>query len=123
LSAQNLACFGFWETLAKPDNLQRKLFRPKLQIPMFHRSLADSALITQNSPLEKAAHQLVQQSFQNLACLGQHQGGLPILTYWGRGRQAMHLPCKQAYMGALPIGSISLRGTRLKHREKPHKLL
>ena len=32
----------------------------------------------------------------------------------GRGRQAMHLPCKQADMGALPTDStISLRGTRL----------
>ena len=42
----------------------------------------------------------------------------------GRGRQAMHLPCKQVDVGALPTDStISLRGTRLKHREKPHKLL
>jgi hypothetical protein len=42
----------------------------------------------------------------------------------GRGRPAMHLPCKQAYMGALPIDStISLRETRPMHREKPHKLL
>jgi hypothetical protein len=42
----------------------------------------------------------------------------------GRGRQVMHLPCKQVYMGALPIDSTnSLRGTRLKYREKPHKLL
>ena len=24
---------------------------------------------------------------------------------WGRGRQAMHLPCKQAYAGALPADS------------------
>ena len=24
---------------------------------------------------------------------------------WGRGRQAMHLPCKQAYVGALPTDS------------------
>jgi hypothetical protein len=61
----------------------------------------------------------------------------------------MHLPCKQAYVGALPTDSTSLRqkaasperreevyiaalfgsadhfelrGTRLKHRAKPHKL-
>jgi hypothetical protein len=27
----------------------------------------------------------------------------------GRGRQAMHLPCKQAYAGALPADSTSLR--------------
>ena len=43
---------------------------------------------------------------------------------WGRGRQVMHLPCKQADVGALPTDStISLRETRPKHREKPHKLL
>ena len=42
----------------------------------------------------------------------------------GRGRQAMHLPCKQADVGALPTDStISLRETRPMHREKPHKLL
>ena len=28
---------------------------------------------------------------------------------WGRGRQAMHLPCKQAYVGALPTDSTILR--------------
>ena len=40
----------------------------------------------------------------------------------GRGRQVMHLPCKQVDMGALPIDStISLRGTRLKHRGRSHK--
>ena len=40
----------------------------------------------------------------------------------GRGRQVMHLPCKQVYMGALPMDStISLRGTRLKHRGRSHK--
>lgn len=79
---------------------------------------------------------------------------------WGRGSQAMHLPCKQADAGALPADStslrrphqraakaaapkrsagglhmacrksgygsasqIQLRETRLKYREKPHKLL
>ena len=30
---------------------------------------------------------------------------------WGRGRQVMHLPCKQAHTGAVPVDStISLRG-------------
>jgi hypothetical protein len=46
--------------------------------------------------------------------------------FWDRGRQAMHLSCKQAYAGALPADSTNfkfLRETRLKHREKPHKLL
>lgn len=35
----------------------------------------------------------------------------------------MHLLCKQVDVGALPTDStISLRGTRLKHRAKSHKL-
>ena len=80
----------------------------------------------------QAVRQLARQSLQNSVCSGQHRGGLPTRKseiksrkfYRGRGRQVMHLPCKQAHMGAVPIGStISLRGTRLKHREKPHKLL
>ena|SRR3989442_1259087 len=43
----------------------------------------------------------------------------------GRGRQVMHLPCKQVYAGALPADStiFKLRETRPMHREKPHKLL
>src|SRR5438477_13005031 len=52
------------------------------------------------------------------------QPAIFIFFIWGRGRQAMHLPCKQAYVGALPTDStISLRETRPMHREKPHKLL
>src|SRR5688572_17065249 len=48
----------------------------------------------------------------------------PAIFIWGRGRQVMHLPCKQTYVGALPTDStISLRETRPMHREKPHKLL
>ena len=49
----------------------------------------------------------------------------PAIFIWGRGRQAMHLPCKQADVGALPTDSTSfqLRETRPMHREKPHKLL
>ena len=48
----------------------------------------------------------------------------PAIFIWGRGRQAMHLLCKQVDVGALPTGStISLRETRPMHREKPHKLL
>ena len=47
----------------------------------------------------------------------------PANHSWGRGRQVMRLPCKQVNEGALPFGStISLRGTRLKHRAKSHKL-
>src|SRR6266567_925267 len=62
-------------------------------------------------------------SLQNSAYSGRHGGSLPF-SVWGRGRQAMHLPCKQGYVGALPTDStISLRETRPMHREKPHKLL
>jgi len=44
--------------------------------------------------------------------------------FWGRGRQAMHLPCKQIDAGALPADStISLRETRPTHRDEPHKLI
>ena len=69
----------------------------------------------------QAARQLARQSLQNSVGSGQHRGGLPIS--WGRGRQVMHLPCKQVDVAALPTDStISLRGTRLKHRAKPHKL-
>ena len=59
-----------------------------------------------------------------LSLPGAAPGRLANFHFRGRGRQAMHLPCKQAHAGALPADStISLRGTRLKHREKPHKLL
>src|SRR6266550_2703435 len=62
-------------------------------------------------------------NLENSAHSGRHGGSLPF-SFWGRGRQAMHLPCKQAYVGALPTDStISLRETRPMHREKPHKLL
>ena len=33
---------------------------------------------------------------------------------WGRGRQVMHLPCKQAHMGAVPIDSTNLRSVELR---------
>ena len=59
----------------------------------------------------QAVRQLAQQSLQNSVCSGQHRDGLPIQFSWGRGRQAMHLPCKQVYVGALPTDStISHRG-------------
>jgi hypothetical protein len=41
--------------------------------------------------------------FQNPAHSGRHGGSLPIP--WGRGRQAMHLLCKQADVGAIPTDS------------------
>ena len=42
-------------------------------------------------------------SLQNSAYSGQHGGSLPV--FWGRGRQVMRLPCKQAHAGALPADS------------------
>src|SRR5258705_5692323 len=37
----------------------------------------------------------------------------PAIFIWGRGRQAMHLPCKQAYMGALPTDSTNFNCGKL----------
>ncbi len=67
--------------------------------------------------LQRGRAPAVQPSFQNSAGVGQHHGGLPnrkskIVNhkfFGGRGRQVMHLPCKQAYVGALPTDSTSLR--------------
>ena len=101
-------------------------------IPGNRTNLLNYEVRMQNDEVVYAARQLAQQGLQNSAYSGQHGGGLPNQKSQianqkfprGRGRQAMHLPCKQAYMGAVPIDStISLRGTRLKHREEPHKLL
>ena len=83
----------------------------------------------------------VRQSLQNSACLGRHQGGLPVsmwsdecgvvnstlriphsALHWGRGRKVMHLPCKQAKAGALPavLHHFQLRGE--SDSSEPHKL-
>ena len=78
-----------------------------------------------------AARQLAQLGLQNPTGLGQHQGGAPncnaaasrpdffilhssfcISFFRGRGRQAMHLLCKQVDVGALPTDSTSLRSKR-----------
>src|SRR6266568_8052785 len=45
----------------------------------------------------------------------------PAILIWGRGRQAMHLPCKQAYVGALPTDSTSLRPLRCGGRRLPRR--
>ena len=59
-------------------------------------------------------------SLQNSAHSGRHGGSLPF-SFGGRGRQAMHLPCKQAYVGALPIDSTSLRPLRCGGRKLPRR--
>src|SRR5919109_2440855 len=43
--------------------------------------------------------------------------------FGGVAEKVMHLPCKQAQAGALPVvlHQFQLRGTRLKYRERPHK--
>ena len=54
-----------------------------------------------------------RRSLQNFADSGQHGGNLPNRKSQienqkfrrGCGRQAMHLPCKQGYVGALPTNS------------------
>ena len=49
----------------------------------------------------------------NLSMPGAAPGRLANFQ-WGRGRQVMHLPCKQAYMGAVPIDSTNLRSVELR---------
>ena len=56
-----------------------------------------------------AERQLARPSLQNLSLPGAAPGRRA--NFRGRGRQAMHLPCKQADAGALPADStISLCG-------------
>src|SRR2546428_13048889 len=55
----------------------------------------------------QAARQIARQSLQNSVGSGQHRGGAPIS--WGRGRQVMHLPCKQVDEGALPSDSTNFK--------------
>ena len=54
------------------------------------------------APISRKPGTSVRWSPQNSAGRGRHPNGLPS---WGRGRQAMHLPCKQAHAGALPADS------------------
>src|SRR5947207_9943605 len=51
-------------------------------------------------------------SLQNSAHSGQHGGSLPF-SFWGRGRQAMHLLCKQVDVGALPTDSTNFNCVKL----------
>src|ERR1044071_9218674 len=51
-------------------------------------------------------------SLQNSAHSGQHGGSLPF-SFWGRGRQAMHLLCKQVDVGALPTDSTNFNCGKL----------
>src|SRR5436309_12417564 len=37
----------------------------------------------------------------------------PAIVFWGRGRQAMHLPCKQVDVGALPTDSTNFNCGKL----------
>lgn len=51
----------------------------------------------------RAAHQLVQEGFQNPPCLGQHQGGVPIPFLNGPGVSKDSTAALQAAgPGALP---------------------
>src|SRR5437016_453491 len=51
----------------------------------------------------QAARQHAAES-PKLSLLRAARGSLPF-SFWGRGRQAMHLLCKQVYVGALPTDS------------------
>lgn len=68
----------------------------------------------------QAAHQPVQPGFQNPACLGQHQGGLPVFGVVA-DKQCPCLasrPTRERYPPTPPFWQ---RGTRLKHRGRSHK--
>ena len=72
------------------------------------------------APISLTLRVSTQQSLQNSAYFGQHEGNVPI--FGGRGRQVMRLPCKQDDVGALPTDStISPRETRPRNRGRPHK--
>lgn len=71
------------------------------------RNRASGSELRMAGQFPQAARQLAQQSLQNSARSGQHRGGLPFSR--GRGRQVMHLPCKQVDEGAIPSDSTILR--------------
>ena len=74
-------------------------------------------------------HQFLQAARQHAAespklsslRAARRQPAVSIFFIWGRGRQAMHLPCKQAYVGALPTDSTSLRPLRCGGRRLPRR--
>ena len=91
----------------------------RVQLPATAPAFAPRTTVRQANPFtisdlrltifSQAARQLARPSLQNSVRSGQHRGGLPFS--WGRGRQVMHLLCKQVDVGALPTDStISLRG-------------
>ena len=50
-----------------------------------------------------------------LSLPGAAPGRLANFHFWGRGRQVMHLPCKQVYAGALPADSTIFRESLSEH--------
>ena len=70
-----------------------------------HRSAAFSSRINLHRPRASSRNRVSKTPFAR----GSTEAACQFP--WGRGRQAMHLPCKQADAGALPADStISLRG-------------
>ena len=64
------------------------------------------------APISYRLRVSTQPSPQNSAYSGQHGGSLP-LSFWGRGRQAMNLLCKQVDVGALPTDSTNFNCGKL----------
>ena len=72
------------------------------------------------SPFQTSSAPACAAEFPKLNLPGAAPGRLAIFKIiWGRGRQAMHLLCKQADVGALPTDSTSLRPLILSGRRLP----
>ena len=74
------------------------------------------------SIFRQVAHQPVRPSLQNSACLGRHQGDLPIYPGVVADKQCTCLASKLMWERYPPTPPILSRETRPKHRAKPHKL-
>ena len=110
LPAENSACFVFGQALTKFDCGQCKLFRAIQQIiGSLHGGILHSTFLILHSKGSPKLSSLRAARRQ------------PAIFIWGRGRQAMHLPCKQAYVGALPTDSTSLRPLRCGGRRLPRR--
>jgi hypothetical protein len=89
--------------------------------PAFARCVSAGYVSASQSFQNKSRTSLCSRVSKTQFAWGSTRAACQFLTYWGRGRQAMHLPCKQVYMGALPIDSTSLRPQRVSGRRLPRR--
>jgi len=78
---------------------------------------ATEAQFSTTAPILYRLRVSTRPSLQNLAYSGRHGGSLPF-SFWGRGRQAMHLPCKQVDVGALPTDSTIFTAGNSTHAQR-----